>query len=165
MQRSRTPADLLRLPVLLHSYRGPLRADFRREYHLDLDEVVETRSIQPSALLDLIDHLSPQASLWRAIRPPEPDDVWTLEAHLLALLADRLGQLLWVQQRRSGLKPPRPKPLERPGVRPEVEKVDADLFDRTDDFAAWYAAQPGGRVVGKNAPAGPLSTPYPQGGP
>lgn len=147
-RRSTPPADLLRLPALLHLYRAPLRADFLREYNLDLDAVVETRSLRPSILLGLIDHLSPDAALWRAIRPPEPDDQWKLDSHLLALVYDRLNQLLWVQQRRSGAKPPKPKPLERPGVAPETVKIEADTFSDTTDFASWYAAQPGGRTIG-----------------
>lgn len=129
---------------LLREHTGPLRADLRREYHgLDLDAVLADRSIRPTVLLDLIDHLSPQASVWRAI---DPDVAWTPDLMLLALLTDEIRVLRWEFERANFKgKPEKPEPIPRPGVKPktEVETIGkGEGFDTIEEFDAWYAARP-----------------------
>jgi hypothetical protein len=41
-------------------------------------------------------------------------DAWSVEADLLAVVADRLAELTWVTMRAHGAKVARPKPLRRP---------------------------------------------------
>lgn len=112
-----------------------------REYGVDLDAAIETRSIRPMVLLDLVEHLSPTASLWRAI---DPDMAWTPDRMLLATLIDEIRVLRWEFERvHFRGKPTRPEPIPRPGVeRPvvEVDKVKTDGgFDTIAEFDAWYA--------------------------
>jgi hypothetical protein len=96
-------------------------------------------------------HLPPDSAVARAIRPPEPDDIWTLDAQLAALAVDTLGDLLALARatfegkRRVSF----PDPIPRPGVGPKegTEKLDGEVFSSQSDFDAWNSAQPGGRVV------------------
>lgn len=61
-------------------------------------------------------------------RSLNPDWRWTLDTQLLAGVADLLAGANW---QRGGGKGERPKPLERPGFRPEkkVHKADAIPLD------------------------------------
>ena len=95
-------------------------------------------------------HLPEGCATHRAIVPPSPDSVWTVENQLLAELVDRVGRLFAVQQAVATGKRGRivfPDPIPRPGVTPAADRLEADRFDSTTDFAAWYAAQPGGRPI------------------
>ena len=90
--------------------------------------------------MDLIDHLSPQASVWRVI---DPDVVWTPDLMLLAALVDEIRVLRWEFEKVNFKgKSKRPEPIPRPGVQPSVERdvVGAgDGFETIADFDAWYA--------------------------
>lgn len=135
-------SNVLRLHALLRDYRGPLRADMRRVYGIDLDEVVEQRSIKPSVLLDLIDHLPADAAIHRAL---DPMAAWSQTDYLLAVVADRVGQVL----NALGAKP-KYEPLPRPGDTPVAEAIGASKgFDSIDEFEAWYATK-----SGRTEPAG-----------
>jgi len=126
--------------VLLREHQGPLRADLRREYGVDLDAALGSRTIRPTVLLDLIDGLSPQAAVWRSI---DPDMVWTLDAMLLAALVDEIRVLRWEFERVNFKgKALKPEPVPRPGVKPPVEKSvigAGEGFETIADFDAWYA--------------------------
>lgn len=117
-----------------------MRADLRRFYTLDLDAALAERSVRPTALLDLIEHLPQDAAVWRAI---DPDTAWDLPAMLLALLVDEVRVLRWEFERANFKgRPPQPEPIPRPGVTPkaEVETVGkGDGFDTVAEFEAWYA--------------------------
>lgn len=96
-------------------------------------------------------HLPPDSAVARAIRPPEPDDVWTLDAQLLAEAVDRLGLIMAYSQatftgRRRAMPP---DPIQRPGVDPKagMEQMAGDVFETPEAFDAWYAEQ-GGRALG-----------------
>ena len=134
--------SLMRLHRILREHRGPLRADFRREYGIDLDAVLSPGSpdhIQPSILLDLIDGLSPQAAYWRAAYPDRA--AWGLTEQLLAELVDELRLFQW---RLGGGKGARPKPLPRPGAESpeEVTIIGASKgFSSIEDFETWYQAK------------------------
>jgi len=92
----------------------------RREYGLDLDDLW-AGDLRPTVLLELVDNLSPQASLWRAL---DPDVVWDLPGTLLALLVDEIRVLRWEFERVNfkGKNRP-PDPLPRPGVKPPEDKA------------------------------------------
>lgn len=83
-----------------------------------------------------------EAAVWRAARPAEPDDVWTLEAQLLALIADRLGVLIYVEAKRAGGKPQKPKSIPRPGLKPDqdITQMGADPLP-LDEMAEWLGWQ------------------------
>lgn len=85
-------------------------------------------------------HLPPDSATHRAIRPPEPDDAWDLDAQLLALIGDRLGELVAVQSAVAGGKRRVnvPDPIPRPGVeRKGIERIAGDSVSM-DEFDAWY---------------------------
>lgn len=88
-------------------------------------------------------HLPLDCATYRAIRPPEDDDVWTLEAQLLAAAVDYLGSLTAISSAQFAGKrrvnPP--DQIPRPGVtaRRKVETIKGDSFDTIAEFDAWYA--------------------------
>ena len=120
---------LLRLREALREHRGPLRADFRREYGIDLDAALSPESsihMPADVLLDLIDGLSPQAAYWR------------LSEQLLAELNDRFTLFCWGLGGRKGAQP---KPIPRPGVEPDEEVVVIGAsrgFGSIEEFEDWY---------------------------
>lgn len=65
----------------------------------------------------LITHLPADSPYGRAVLGD--DHIWTLDAQLLAAIHDRLAAANW---QRAGGKGQRPKPIPRPGTRPEVKK-------------------------------------------
>ena len=71
-----------------------------------LDPAVSTRRVAV-----LLERLPPYARRF--------GEQWSTEAELLAVLADRIGELTWVTLRAAGAKnAARPRPLPRPGGRP-----------------------------------------------
>lgn len=87
-------------------------------------------------------HLPPESATARAIRPPEPDDLWDLDAHLLAIIADRLGVLQAISTATySGQRKVKfPKSIPRPGL---VGDDDSKTFGGgdsalpIDEMAEW----------------------------
>jgi hypothetical protein len=69
-----------------------------------LDPAVSTRRVAV-----LLDRLPPYAR--------RPGEQWSTEAELLAVLADRVGELTWVTLRAAGAKAARPRLLPRPADR------------------------------------------------
>jgi len=62
---------------------------------------------------------SPRSSaLFRALHPEEAE--WGLAEHLAAAIFDVLQSANW--QRQGDNRAPRPKPLERPGVKPQSKR-------------------------------------------
>lgn len=108
--------------------------------------MLDEQSVRPSVLLDLIDHLSPSASLWRAI---DPDVAWGMEPMLLALIVDEIRVLRWEFERVNFKgRPPRPEQVPRPGVGPAVDRAvygGATSAVALDEMAAWlgWAQGPG----------------------
>lgn len=139
--------SLLRLHRILKEHRGPLRADFRREYDIDLDAVLAPDSpdhIPPAVILDLIDGLSPQAAYWRAIDPNRT--MWGLTEHLLAELIDNFRLFAWGLGNKKGQ---RPKPIPRPGAESgeDVAVIGESVgFASIDDFDTWYQARKGNMI-------------------
>ena len=145
---------------LLREHTGPLRADLRREYGIDLDAVLDERSIRPTVLLDLVDGLSLQAAVWRSI---DPDVIWGLDPMLLALLVDEV-RVLRYEFEKVNFKgtPKKPEPLPRPGVtrHEDVEKTvigSGEGFDTIAEFDAWYASVRASQVSDPGPPVEPTS--------
>jgi hypothetical protein len=63
------------------------------------------------------------------------DSIWTLEAQLLALIGDILNV---ANYQRGGGKGQKPKPLERPGVKPEVKTTWGGTAVTAKSFDAWW---------------------------
>lgn len=58
-----------------------------------------------------------------AMRSVDPDHSWTLQAHLLALVADNTTRLLWTKTKAAQDHPSRwPDQIRRPGVDPDEGK-------------------------------------------
>nr|DAY10315.1 MAG TPA: protein of unknown function (DUF5361) [Caudoviricetes sp.] len=140
--------SVLRLHKILKRYRGPLRADFKREYGLWLDDVTNPNHpdyLRPAVTLDLIDGLSPTAAYWRAVNP---DVLWGISEQLLAGIADELRGLVYGLAGAEGAPPPR---IPRPGVTNSPEPGEQEVigasegFDTIEDFEAWYQTRPGAR--------------------
>jgi len=64
------------------------------------------------------------------------DAEWGTQEHLLALAVDTLNAANW---QRGGGKGRRPKPIQRPGVKPDTEQIQMDRFDSAADFDEWWA--------------------------
>lgn len=64
-----------------------------------------------------IAHLPADSPYGRAVLGE--DHIWGLTEQLLAAVHDRLAAANW---QRAGGKGPRPKPIPRPGTRPEIKK-------------------------------------------
>lgn len=93
-------------------------------------------------------NLPPDSATIRALNPPDVDDVWDLQAQLMARVADELAVISYIQSRKAGGKPSKPKPIRRPGVRPEKETSTfggegALPIDELDAWLgeAWLAAK------------------------
>lgn len=133
--------SILRLHGILKEYRGPLRADFRREYGIDLDAALVPGSpayVRPAVMLDLIDGLSQQAAYWRAVAPD--DAGWGLREQLLAQQIDDFRLFCWGM---GGGKGKRPEPIPRPGKRDSDTKQvqvigQSEGFNSIKEFEAWY---------------------------
>lgn len=134
------------LATLLSQHRGPLVADFYR-YAGDSPARLAARGVPLRDIADIAVNLPPDSAIGRALNPPDQDSVWDLHAHLGALSADLLAWVLYVLLRQAGSRAERPTPIQRPGVGPTRERVEADTFASPEDFISWYEAQPGGRKI------------------
>lgn len=115
-----------------------LTADFHRFYGGSPEGLIR-RGVPLLEVADCARWLPTESAVWRAVNPPDPDDAWTLEAQLLAGIHDRLAELIYVQQRKAGGKPPRPKPIPRPGVRPDrdITKFGGEGALPLPEMAEW----------------------------
>lgn len=76
-----------------------------------------------------------ESALWRE---NQPDVEWGLQEHLLAMNADMLRMLFWAKTKDGSKNRNRPKPIERPGARPErlgrkplpLDEMDVWLAER-----------------------------------
>jgi len=92
--------------------------------------------------LDLVAFVreAPQGSAIFRASLDNPDDApWTTEAQLLADVADSLHVIVW--QNSGGSRADKPKPLERPGFRPEVKVIKGDAMS-IDEIAARLGVAP-----------------------
>lgn len=132
------------LSALLGLYPDALTADFYHYYGNSPRRLHES-GVPLLDIAAMAAHLPPDCATYRAVRPPEPDDIWTLEAQLLAAAVDLLGQSVALSSATfSGKKRAvPPDQIPRPGVRPkrEVQSIKGDSFDSIEEFDAWYATQ------------------------
>ena len=117
-----------------------MAADFHRYYGTGL-EAMFAAGCTAREVAACARWLPAEAAVWRAMRPAEPDDDWTLEAQLLALIADRLGVLIYVEAKRAGGKPQKPKQIPRPGLKPDqdITQMGADPLplEEMDEWLGW----------------------------
>lgn len=77
------------------------------------------------------------------VRQKRPESVWSLEAQLLASIVDRIAELhySWLGSKlKARDMPPRPKPIQRPGVTPveDETRMGAGAIP-VDEFDVWLA--------------------------
>lgn len=89
---------------------------------------------------------SPRTSALNRARLGEAAD-WGVTDHLLAGVFDLLAGANW--QRGGDNKAPRPKPLKRPGSKPEGQKFGGDAIPISEFDAWWGAGTPEPPTVGK----------------
>lgn len=78
---------------------------------------------------------SPQGSAIFRESLEDPEDAeWTTTNQLLALIADGIRIQIW--QNSGGSKADKPKPIERPGFKPEKRVVKGDVMSIEDMSAA-----------------------------
>jgi hypothetical protein len=67
-----------------------------------------------------------------------PEDAsWALNEHLLAEVADTQRLLLWAKTKDGSKNRNRPKPIERPGRRPERFGKKPLKLDRMKEWLGW----------------------------
>jgi hypothetical protein len=83
---------------------------------------------------------APQGTaIFRASLDNEEDAPWTIEAQLLAAIADGIHVLAW--QNSGGSRADKPKPIERPGFRPEKRVIRGDVLS-IDELSARLGMAP-----------------------
>lgn len=106
------------------SHRDALRADFRRYYQLNFDEVGRAYSISYAA--DLAAWLPDDAAIWRAI---DPRATWDTTQQLLANVADATAFLAWTKSKDASHKGARWKgALKRPGAKQERKQSNTQAL-------------------------------------
>jgi len=94
-------------------------------------------------------HLPRDCASMMSLYPPTEYEYWSdptfgggIQVALAAAQFDLLAAANW---QRTGKQSGQPKPLQRP-TPPTAPGVQTG-FDTPNDFAAWYAQQPGGRQI------------------
>lgn len=82
----------------------------------------------------------PDSAIAHSVEPEQSG--WGLSEHLLALVADYLAWLAWMQSEDGQRNRNKPKPLARPGVESEEREVrtfgsDPVALDALDEFLGW----------------------------
>ena len=81
----------------------------------------------------MVSHLGRDSALASSLNS---DSEWTLEAHLLANIAD---QLAWANYQRAGGKGTKPKPIPRPGSDEGIEtnRIGTPVLRTREELAEW----------------------------
>jgi len=85
-------------------------------------------------LRDVVAFQPADSALFRAMHPDAAP--WGLSEHLLAVVADAVIAGNWMQSRDGQKNRNRPKPIPRPGVKPESKKFGGQAED-IDTIRAW----------------------------
>ncbi|WP_338023143.1 hypothetical protein [Bifidobacterium miconis] len=95
---------------MLRECPDALRADLRRVYGLDLDDL-ETGRLRVGACADLVANLPAGSMTWRRL---DVAAAWTPVEYMLAVQVDQMNMWMWgnADPKKRGSKP---KPLPRPG--------------------------------------------------
>lgn len=88
-------------------------------------------------LRDIVTHQPSGSALHRAMHPDAAP--WGLSEHLLAVIADAAISGNWMQSRDGQKNRNRPKPIPRPGVKPENQKFGgrAESIDTIREWLGW----------------------------
>lgn len=76
-----------------------------------------------------------KSALWREKNPE--DAPWDLQAQLLAEVVDMQHLLVWAKTKDGQKNRNRPKPVERPGNRPERYGKKPLAIDEMDEWLGW----------------------------
>lgn len=120
------PPKILSLVEFTEEHWEDIDADFLSHYHVDLSDVLGTRRMTWGRLGYLLSRLPRESCTARSLIPEDERD-WDLDAHLMALIADRLaaqnyltGQLIVSWSAKGVQNPvPKPEPIPRPGAKPK----------------------------------------------
>lgn len=132
----------LALCELIDAHGGPLLADFRRYYQLDLADVLfGPAPVAPRLLLALVEELPDDSALAAAVRGGPEHRGWTVTAHLLASVIDAVGEAAWVTAQTNARKRiRRPRRFPRPTTQQRQPITVAALAER-------FGAAPTGGVI------------------
>lgn len=75
----------------------------------------------------IVRHMPRTSALQRAIHGHEQAE-WTVSDYLLATIADGQNWLVWAKTKDGAAGRRKPKPIPRPGDKPESEKLSADVL-------------------------------------
>lgn len=112
------------LAGLLRDHPSELRADFQQTYNLNLDSMGEEYTFLHAA--DLTTQLPSNSRTFVALNP---DNLWTLEAQLLAIIEFRIHVIEYRLRRGKGEKP---KPLF--AHKKQSKEIEPMPIDEVKDF-------------------------------
>lgn len=117
--------DVLTLCAFIDEHEDAVRRDLL-EHGFRLDDVGTRIGMSWRDLLAFVREAPQGSAIFRASLDDPEDAPWTLEAQLLAAGVDALHVLAW--QNSNGSKADKPKPIERPGYRPEKRVIKGDTL-------------------------------------
>lgn len=88
-------------------------------------------------LRDIVKYQPATSALYREMNPDAAP--WGLSEHLLAVVADAVIQGNWMQSRDGQKNRNRPKPIKRPGIKPDAQKFGgkAESVDAIREWLGW----------------------------
>ena len=129
--RRNRPGGIFGLCELIDQHAGAVEYDLIR-HGLRLRDLGDGLSWRD--LLVIVQNQPPNQSALVAVMDPENAPWQSLEPHLLAEAVDMLHLLVWAKTKDASKGRGRPKPIERPGTRPErMGKKPLPL----DEMKAW----------------------------
>jgi hypothetical protein len=120
------PPGSLSLYELLSKHAGPLAADFRRFYRLDICDLFRGR-LSPKLALALVEQLPVEAATVTSMRGGPEFVGWDRHAFLMADLFDAVESLVFVTTAANAKDPkkvPVPRNYPRPGDKPKSSEPD-----------------------------------------
>lgn len=131
-------ADVLSLCAFLDENEDAVRRDLL-DKGWRLDRVGMADGLSWRDLIAFVREAPQGSAIFRASVDNPEDAPWTLEAQLLATIADGVRILAW--QNSGGKRWDRPKPIERPGHRPELKTIKGDVMS-IDELSARLGRAP-----------------------
>lgn len=134
VHRGREPGGIAWLAALLLEQRPAVEYTLIK-YGLRLRDLGDEHlNVHDVVVLCMVEQHMPGTALAAAVRGE--DSSWGLPEHLLATIADAVHNLVWMQSKDGQKGANRPKPIPRPGARPEVEKTTGTRMT-VEEAAEW----------------------------